>query len=31
LCKLKPHHVKLGKKGSDSEKEVWPIAVRAPG
>jgi hypothetical protein len=30
LCKLKAHHVKLGKKGSDGEKEVRPIAVRAP-
>jgi hypothetical protein len=27
LCKLKPHHVKLGKKGSNGEKEVRPIAV----
>jgi hypothetical protein len=31
LCKLKPHHVKLDKKSSDGEKEVRPIAVRAPG
>jgi integrase len=31
LCKLKPHYVKLGKKGSDGEKEVRPIAVKAPG
>jgi hypothetical protein len=31
LCKLKPHNVKLGKKGSDGEKEVRSIAVRATG
>jgi hypothetical protein len=31
LSKLKPHHVKLGKKGSDGEKELRPIAVRVPG